>query len=119
MTVLHDLVFGAPQSTEFINRTPRLKSDDATYTFFSHSSVRVTLPRPFNKRSQAANHVGWFTIPDYISSSGMCQIYLSGPQSCSTNGGAFYIHLALVKDLYPVREAPVIVRALQRPSEKV
>src|SRR6266446_8537578 len=82
MTVLHDLVFGAPQFTEFINRTPRLKPDDATYTFFSHSSVRVTLPRPFNKRSQAANHVGWFTIPDYISSSGMCQIYLSGPQSC-------------------------------------
>src|SRR6266403_3347759 len=65
-------------------------------------------------RSQAgANHVGWLTIPDYISGSDMCQMYLSGPQSCgksaststpknvgmkpstASNGGAFYTHLAL------------------------
>jgi hypothetical protein len=50
ITFFHQLIFDTPRLTQFISRTPRLKTHVEARVFFSSLDVSVTLPQTFDGR---------------------------------------------------------------------
>jgi hypothetical protein len=139
VTFFHRLIFDTPQFTQFITRTPKLKTYDEARVVFSERNVSVTLPQTFGGMLKMAISC----IQSDWQLSSMAQFCSSSfPQALIPAVEHLYVHedqlslmrsswkddiensqwlelfhpFTAVKDLYLSRElAPNIARALQEP----
>jgi hypothetical protein len=139
ITFFHDVIFDIPQLTQFINRTPRLKTHNEAHIRFSYWSVSVRLPQTINgllKLGTSCSQLdGQLSFMAQICSSSIPQAFIPAAKRLEIQSGSWRLHwkndiensqwldlfrpFAAVKDLYISWEfTPRIAPALQELVEE-